>query len=306
MHIKDNIIAGNGAGAVNDQFWRVARAKTPAKFDYHMKRLHQLFPGAAAALVKIDPTIYATAHVPRNRFGHDTNAVNECVNGLIKEHRSYNVLDLLTALWDRAMDTRFRRFCAAQIEMKKGARFTPCCHKLLKESKRHAGGLRVRPSTMTEAKILHPAGYIYDVRVDHIIGTTFCTCLRPQTRGMPCGHVLAFFQHQRWNLDRYLPFFYDLTTWLLQHSKPLPVINTSSLRPEPDFLCDPPCTRAPRGRPRKERLRRGEVRNRQGLMPAGLQMTQQQGWQMAERSRGRCSTCGDALHNRRTFRRPHN
>lgn len=55
--------------------------------------------------------------------------------------------------------------------------------------------------------------------------------------------------------------------------------------------------RVPRGRPRKERLRRGEARRRSGLLPAGMEMREDMREAFAyRRIRSHCSICGATGH----------
>lgn len=76
-HIKENLIKGRGGEAIARYFWRISRAKTEAKYHYHMGKLTEISPAAAAYLQQIDPATYAEAFVPANRFGHDTNDLVE-------------------------------------------------------------------------------------------------------------------------------------------------------------------------------------------------------------------------------------
>lgn len=80
QHIKENTVQKCGASiTLNKYFWNIARATTPTKFDYHMKKLREISASAAEYLEGIDSTTWAEAYVPVSRFGHDTSNVVESI-----------------------------------------------------------------------------------------------------------------------------------------------------------------------------------------------------------------------------------
>jgi hypothetical protein len=84
-----------------------------------------------------------------------------------------------------------------------------------------------------------------------------------------------------------------------------PLVDVSELQPLPLSVCHPPLTRVPRGRPKKERFRKADVRGHRGAA-AGLQLAEPAGdgddeiWVPYY-----CSTCGGRGHFSSTCRRPH-
>lgn len=54
---------------------------------------------------------------------------------MLKLDRSKNVLDLLVAIWDLAMEHMFNRYTEAVAMINGGVQWTPYCEKLIKTSK---------------------------------------------------------------------------------------------------------------------------------------------------------------------------
>lgn len=63
-----------------------------------MNELRKVGALAAAYLEKVDPALYADAHVPCNQFGHLTSNINESINNVLKVDRKNNVLRFLSAI----------------------------------------------------------------------------------------------------------------------------------------------------------------------------------------------------------------
>ena len=147
----------------------------------------------------------------------------------------------------------------------------------------------------------------------HVVNTTeaTCTCGRYQENGIPCGHAITAITRRRGaqgRLDTYLPAALKTETWAAMYTTPLTPILLADLVVGGD-RCEPPKTRIPRGRPRKERIRREDghrARGRRhqggdgGILPLGAVIAA-----VPDPVRSRCSTCGQPGHNRRKYRNPH-
>ena len=309
QHLKINALTGRGGPPLNKYFWNIVKAPTEEKFTYHMNQLRQMSALASAYLEKIDPAIYAEAYVPGNRYGHFTSNINESINNVLKVDRKSDVLTLLGAIWDRVMQARFSRFTESQKEINAQRFWTPRCAALMQEARSHAGGLRVKMSCETKAKIVTPEGWIFDVEVDWETRKMLCSCKRPQQNELPCGHVMAMLMDQQKTVSDFIPWAWTCYNWALQHSTPVPLIRTDDLETIAERPCHPPQTRVPRGRPRTQRLRKGQVRGRRGKIfeDEGAEMSGQMQNELAvNRRRPHCSTCGEMGHNMATCRRPHN
>jgi len=105
-------------------------------------------------------------------------------------------------------------------------------------------------------------------------------------------------------LEPFLPPALSTATWIATFISPLPPVSVIGLEPLADYLCDPPVTRVPRGRPKKERMRRDEMRASRGRGLVVADMGAEADAVPAIMSH-QCSTCGDAGHNARTCKRPH-
>jgi hypothetical protein len=78
----------------------------------------------------------------------------------------------------------------------------------------------------------------------------------------------------------FMPEILSITTWKRTYSNNFPLIDITDLQPLPLFECHPPITRVPRGRPKKERYRKEDIRGprvvaaaRQLEEPAGTATT---------------------------------
>lgn len=205
QHLQKNVIKRKGGSAITGHFWRDARAKTEEKFHYHMTKLRQASAIAAAYLEAIDPTSYAEAYVPCQRFGHGTSNVAESVNSLLKQDRQEDVLFFLSKLWDRAMMFRHSRFCQALKNIDEERYYTPHRVKLITQSRGLSGGCCVPMSTDSKAKVITPEGWIYDVEVDWEARKCHFSCRWPWQTELLCVHVMAMLFDQHKTLDGFYP-----------------------------------------------------------------------------------------------------
>lgn len=160
----------------------------------------------AAYLEKVDPAFYTEAYVPYNRFGHFTSNINKSVNSVLKVDWKNDVLTLFGATWDRVMQSRFSRFCESQVEINQQHYWTPKCASLMKESRSFAGGLCVRMSDGSKAKVVTPENLVYDVEANWESQRTQCLCKRLQQTELPCGHIRVMLLDQNKDLRDFIPW----------------------------------------------------------------------------------------------------
>ena len=102
-----------------------------------------------------------------------------------------------------------------------------------------------------------------------------------------------------------MPEILSIATWKKTYTSNFPLIDISDLQPLPLSACHPPLTRVPRGRPKKERFRKENVRGLRGEAAAQA-MAEPAGegddevWVPYY-----CSTCGQRGHFSTTCRQPH-
>jgi hypothetical protein len=130
------------------------------------------------------------------------------------------------------------------------------------------------------------------------------SCRQYQANGIPCGHAMTCIFAQGLTLEPYLPTALSTATWIATFASPLPPVSIVGLEPVTDYPCDPPATCVPRGRPKKERIRRNEMRVSHGRGLVAADMGAEAGIILAVISH-QCSTYGDGGHNARTCKRPH-
>jgi len=284
----------------------VARAKTRATFDGALNKLREKKPEAARYLEEAEPETWATALFVGQRYGHDTSNVAESLNQVIKLDRELAIIKLLDALWHRVMAKRAERLATALKALGEGRLMTPFVEGKLTKGRLWARQNTVQPSSPSQARVQQPDNRV--MLVDLEAGT--CSCLRYQENGIPCGHAMTFIFAKGQDLGSYLPQGLSLEVWRASYEAPIPPIDISELAAGHGLPpCFPPATRVPRGRPKKERVRREdarrprgrqEYRDHGGLLPLGAVVAD-----IPDMVRSRCSTCGQPGHNARRCRQPH-
>jgi SWIM zinc finger len=165
-------------------------------------------------------------------------------------------------------------------------------------------------SSPNEAQVVQCDGVIYLVN----LATSHCGCGRYAENGVPCSHAMAFIYDKAESLDAYLPDALKMETQIAAYREAMPPISIAGLKPAMDDdadsddegfgrACNPPLTRVPRGRPRKQRLDKGNYRATRGVGAADLA---DRGDGQREKRTVICGTCGEEGHYCTTCRRAHN
>jgi hypothetical protein len=131
---------------------------------------------------------------------------------------------------------------------------------------------------------------------------------------VPCSYAIAYIYYKAESLDAYLLDALKMETQIVAYHEAMPPISIAGLKPAMDddansddegfrHACNLPLTQVPRGRPRKQRLDKGNYRATKGVRAADL----------ADRSNGQqekrtviCGTCGEEGHYCTTCRRAYN
>jgi hypothetical protein len=80
-----------------------------ARFDAQILKLRESSNKAADYLLDIDPGLWAKAYFIGTRFGYNTSNVIETINKTLKLKRELLIIELLNSLWNKIIDTRFKR-----------------------------------------------------------------------------------------------------------------------------------------------------------------------------------------------------
>ena len=285
-HLKENFTEKFGR-ALQPLFWAAARAKTRAAWDGALEKIRAKKPEAALYLEQAEPETWAEAWFRGRRFGHDTSNIAESLNQVLRIDRELPIVELLDAIWHRVMEKRGQRLLAATSAISEGRSTTPFVDARIEEGRELARSNRVQISSPTTGRVVQPDGTIH--LVDTAAGT--CSCRRYQCNGIPCGHAMTLIFAGGGQLAPFLPVTMSAAQWAAAYVVPLTPIDISELEVNAQDPCDPPITRVPRGRPRKERIRREDCRRPRRRDPLVV--------------RSRCGTCGEAGHNARRCRQPH-
>ena len=169
----------------------------------------------------------------------------------------------------------------------------------VQEGRKWAQSNHVQLSSPIEGRVVQPDNAVHLVNLQ----TGTCSYRRYQANGIPCGHAMACIFAQGLTLETFLPPALSTATWAAMYMTPIPPVDTTDLVVRDDEECNPPVTRVPRGRPKKERYRKEETRAPRGLGKEGMKADDDVAPQ--ERLLHRCGTCGEKGHNARTCHRPH-
>jgi hypothetical protein len=300
QHLKENFTS-KFSRTLKPLFWEIARAPTVQKFDAAIEKLRAANNDAANYLILSDPCLWAVAHFVGTRFGHLTSNIVESVNKGLKLDRELPIVQLLDALWNRVMDTRFKR-----LELAAGAHnselWTPWARGKLQAQRLHARTNTVVMRTEWEGLVNQLNNHVYTVNLE----TKQCSCTYFQENSIPCGHAIsAIFARPGRDLVAFMPEVLSIATWKRIYSDNFPMIDISELQPLPLSECHPPLTRVPRGRPKKERFRKEDVRGPRGVAAARQLVElavdgEEEVWVPYH-----CSTCGGRGHYSSTCRKPH-
>jgi zinc finger SWIM domain-containing protein 3 len=106
-------------------------------------------------------------------------------------------------------------------------------------------------------------GNVYTVDLE----TKECLCKEFQENGIPCGHAITvIFARPGRDLVPFMLEILSVATWKRTYSDNFPLIDISEL--QVSLECHPPLTRVPRGRPKKERYRKEDIRGPRGQAAA--------------------------------------
>ena len=289
FHLRENFTTKFGRG-LTGVFWRIARAVDQYTYHLELQQLRGYNHAAADYLCEIPSTLWVAAYFPGKRYGQDTSNIVERINATFKLEREYAVIDLLNAVWHKTMTTRYDR--QHQISKHKPA-FTEFAIKELNNRQPDARLHRIELGSVSEGRVTEGRQLRIQHFVDLLRGT--CTCRIYQELGIPCEHALGCILQLGQNPQHYLPMDLSTETWKNTYSDNLhPVVFTLKDEPASELPeIQAPLTRVPRGRPRKERIRKG-AKGTKGT-PA-IQSNQHP---------QTCSTCHQPGHNARTCKVPH-
>ena len=152
-------------------------------------------------------------------------------------------------------------------------------------------------SSPFEGRVTQNDGAVHIVNLQARI----CTCCRYQANDIPCSHAMACIFQQGLTLDSFLPSVLSTATWAESFAAALPPVSIANLSPAAEDDCNPPITRVPRGRPKKERIRTEEGRGSRGLKEGDMGAAVASSQLLTHR----CGTCGESGHNATTCKRPH-
>jgi hypothetical protein len=200
------------------------------------------------------------------------------------------------------MDLRFHRLELA-ISAHASEKWSPWARAKLQEHRLLARTNSVVMRSNTQGIVKQLNSNVYPVDLEE--GT--CSCLVYQENRIPCGHAItAIFAVQGRDITPYMPDILTIETWKKTYTSNFPLIDITDLQKLPLSECHPPLTRVPRGRPKKERFRKGKKRGPRWDAAAQALVEPANDGDDEIWSLYHCSTCGRRGHFYTTCKRPHN
>ncbi|XP_048637596.1 uncharacterized protein LOC125609998 [Brassica napus] len=218
-----------------------------------------------------------------NRYNIMTSNVAETWNSVLRDAREYPILSLIEYIRGKLMSW----FAARRQLLREGDKIvTPHVDDIVAANFERSGGLWVTLIGEEEYEVRDKDGNTCHVNLTD----KTCTCFEFQALLIPCIHAIAAATRYKIRVDTLVGECYSLNTYRASYAEKInPVVGyedieiLSSDRSEGQVSLNPPASRRPPGRPRKNRLlSRGEF--------------EMQG----KKKRTMCSRCKCAGHNRAT------
>jgi hypothetical protein len=193
-------------------------------------------------------------------FGYDISNIIETINKTLKLERELLITELPNSIWNKIIDTRFKRLELA-VGAHKAEKWIPWARGKLQEHRILAGTNTAVMRTDMQALVSQVNNNIYtvDLETKEYSYTVF------QENNIPCKHAITtIFARPGRDLVPFIPDILSVATWKLTYNNNFLLVDMSELQLFLLFICYPSLTRVPRGRPKKERFRKEDVRGPRG------------------------------------------
>ncbi|KAG7588426.1 Zinc finger SWIM-type [Arabidopsis suecica] len=255
FHLEKNLETGfKSSSTLIPVMKDAAYAYTRFDFEQFFHKLSLADNKMAQYLWDLDVKKWSRACAPANRYNIMTSNLAESLNSLLKESREYPIV----CLFDTIRSTLTRWF-----------------------NERHEKGTRNRHSVtvnvMKQVKTLYDSTarwlevsqvnqHVFEVKggtLVHVVNleTRDCTCCVFNITKIPCAHAIAVAKHINLNEYDYVDTLYSNKRWTLAYSESIyPVGDRTQWEVPADvaaFVCRPPSSRVPSGRPKKKRIPSG-------------------------------------------------
>ncbi|KAL5164894.1 hypothetical protein HKD37_18G050128 [Glycine soja] len=249
-----------------------------------------LSPAITTWIDRISKEKWSMAHdTSRQRYGHMTANLSECVNKVLKDCRSIPITALVKSTYSRCRKHFVDCGRQAQRQLNEGQVY---CSKLVKELRKNQEQacshiVRVYDIHSTRFKVeetFNPITQRGGQKWAVNLNGHYCQCGRYSALHYPCSHIIAACGYVSMNYYQYIDVVYTNEHILKAYSAQWwPLGNEAAIPPSDDawtLIPDPTTIRA-KGRPKSTRIRN------------------EMDWLEPSDHRQKCSRCGVEGHNRR-------
>ena len=226
------------------------------KCQHHLSEIKEVSPDAIAYLEKNHKQLWCRSKFSElSKCEYINNNISESFNSWIKDLKDLHIVDLVDQIRQRLM-VMFdkRRSVGAKLQ----GVILPNVVKQLNAKSRNVGKVSISKGgdKCAEVSGMDSDGSAWRHAVE--LDREECTCREWQISGQPCIHAIAFICSIRGaRLENYVHDYYSLHRFRVAYAgviRPM-TDKTLWLKHDPGFKVDPPKTKRPPGRPRKERIR---------------------------------------------------
>lgn len=239
---------------------KAARAFRLSEFYTTFNEIKRVNASCADYLIGIGFEQRARSHFKGNRYNIMTSNVAETWNSVLREAREYPILSLIEYIRTKLMTWFANR---REIDPEGSNFLTPRVQEIVTSNFERSGMFGVTVVRNGEYEVTDKTGETLHVNLNR----KCCTCNEFQALMIPCTHAIAAATRYKVRVDSLVGKCYSLETYKTAYARiiypvvedeVIEIISSDSSNDQPDI--NPPASRRPPGRPRKNRiLSRGEI-----------------------------------------------
>ncbi|KAL0717668.1 hypothetical protein Bca4012_066990 [Brassica carinata] len=263
LHLKRNIRSYFKDKHLGFLVGKAARAFRLSDFYTTFNEIKIINPSCADYLIGIGFEHWARSHFSGDRYNIMTSNIAETWNSVLRDAREFPIMPLVEYIRAKLMSWFSTR---REIENDGDNTLTPRVAEIVEANFENSGVYGVHVINKTEFHVIDKQGLSFHV---YLAGKT-CSCYEFQMLKIPCTHAIAAANRNKISVDSLVSDCYSLNTFKAAYAKEInPVVesdedaNLPSQMSALNIEVNPPASRRPPGRPRKNRiLSRGEVKER--------------------------------------------
>ncbi|KAL0716908.1 hypothetical protein Bca4012_066230 [Brassica carinata] len=263
LHLKRNIRTYYKDKHLGYLVGKAARAYRLSDFNTAFNEIKKVNASCAEYLDGVGFEHWARSHFQGDRFNIMTSNIAETWNSVLREATEYPILSLVEYIRAKLMNWFSGR---REIVSRGASSLTPRVEEIITSNFENSGAFLVSSISIGEYEVRDKDGASFHVNLKE----KTCSCYEFQALKIPCTHAIAAATRNRIPVEPLVAEFYSLSIYKEAYGRTiLPVVeqdtvevltgNSTDTQPN----VNPPVSRRPPGRPRKNRfLSRGEFQMR--------------------------------------------